>query len=276
MQKLIIRFVGLYVNIIAILSPKNAADIAINIFATPRKGKPTERQQKFLETAEQQVLHCDNLRIMTYLWKGSKDTVLLAHGWESNAGRWKALIRQLRASDYNVVAVDAPAHGQSNGSSFNAIVYAACMNEVVKNYSPSTIIGHSVGGMASVFMVHEHGKYKIKNLISLGAPAHFEGVLERYIELMGFSKRAYRAINELILERYGHKPDYYSAAEFMKDFSLKVLIIHDRRDSIIPFEDALLYKKHYPDTELVETRGLGHGLKDKFVYERILAFIDQS
>ena len=55
---------------------------------------------------------------MTYRWLGKKETILLAHGWESNSFRWKDLIVKLdTALDYNVIALDAPAHGRSSGES---------------------------------------------------------------------------------------------------------------------------------------------------------------
>ena len=70
------------------------------------------------------------------------------HGWESNSGRWKNIIQRLQQEQYNIVALDAPAHGASGSSSFNAILYSKFITVVSKNFKPNFFIGHSVGGMA--------------------------------------------------------------------------------------------------------------------------------
>ncbi|MBT8258167.1 MAG: alpha/beta hydrolase [Bacteroidia bacterium] len=274
MQKVIIKLIGFYVNLIALFTPTKAAQIAIDIFATPRKGKPTEGQKQFLDSAEKNQITFDDLSLMTYHWRGEKETILLAHGWESNAARWKALIQILKKLKYNIVAIDAPAHGMSDGQSFNAILYASCLEVAVSTYSPDIIIGHSVGGMASVFLVHEHGQQSLKKLVLLGAPAHFQGVLERYIDLMGFNNRTFRAIEKFILTKYGHEPRYFSAADFTESFNIKGLVLHDEQDRIIPYEDALLYEKSYKSSQLISTQGLGHSLRDKNVYSSIIDFIE--
>ena len=89
--------------------------------------------------------------IQTYQWKGEKQTILLAHGWESNTYRWKSLINKLHQNGHHIIALDAPAHGQSSGTQFNAILYSEFINVVASHYQPTVIVGHSVGGMATVF-----------------------------------------------------------------------------------------------------------------------------
>ncbi|MBT8299718.1 MAG: alpha/beta hydrolase, partial [Maribacter sp.] len=106
---------GHYFNVLATFSSKMAAKKAFALFCTPRKGKVRPEQQGFLEQAKSHRLKVMGLELQTYRWQGNKETILLMHGWESNAFRWRNLISFLKKEDYNIIAFDAPAHGDSTG-----------------------------------------------------------------------------------------------------------------------------------------------------------------
>ena len=269
----IIKLIGATLNGISYISPSYASKKALDLFATPRKGKITEAQLPLLESAFIEEIIRDNMSIMTYRWIGKRQTILLAHGWESNSARWDYLIRALKAQDFNVVALDAPAHGNSNGKQFNAVLYSEYINLVVKKFEPEIIIGHSVGAMASIFFQHTYQFKGLQKLVLLGAPAHFSGVFKRYTDMLGYNDKIVKGLDALVVERFNNSPSYYSAAKFSKEITAKGLIIHDKKDEIIPFEDALLYKEHYENAEFYDTTGYGHGLKSPEITKKVLEFI---
>jgi len=160
MKKLVYRILalayGAYFNILALFSKKLAGEKAITVFSSPRKGKVLPIQASFLNKAEDIMIEVGGKQIQTYSWAGTKETVLLLHGWESNSFRWRNLISFLRNANFAIVAFDAPAHGNSSGSIFNVPLYAECAQHVLKHYKPTFMIGHSVGGMAA-FFIDFHG-----------------------------------------------------------------------------------------------------------------------
>ncbi|SFC81514.1 alpha/beta hydrolase [Algibacter pectinivorans] len=274
MKNLIPKCIGFFINVIGIIAPKYAAKLAILLFSTPKKGKIKPKELEYLKDASQEEISFENITITTYHWKGEKDTILLAHGWESNTFRWKDLIEELRVLNYNIIALDAPGHGASSGKTFNAILYADCINVVVKKFNIQTIIGHSVGGMATVFFQHKYQLKSIEKLVLLGAPANFTGVLSRYADMMGYSKRVIKAIDQHILKHYNNLPEYFTPSVFIKEISAKGLIIHDEKDRIIPFNDGIKFKENYANANFIATTGFGHGLKSKPVYQNILDFLN--
>jgi pimeloyl-ACP methyl ester carboxylesterase len=273
MNKYIPKIVGSSINFISHISTSLAAKLAMQLFSTPQKGKSKKMDVKFLNNAIQKELSYQDISIMTYQWVGKKDTILLVHGWESNTSRWKKLIEILNKLDYNIVALDAPAHGNTSGKTFNAIIYAECISVVTKVYNPSIIIGHSVGGMATIFFQHKY-QFPLEKLILLGAPSNFSGIYNRYTNMMGYTNKAVDALNELTLKQFNHLPDYFSAAHFSKEIKVKGLIIHDEEDHIIPYSDALDYQLHYKNSKLISTSGMGHGLKSNEINDYILDFIN--
>jgi pimeloyl-ACP methyl ester carboxylesterase len=274
MEKIIIKTVGWFINLSSYISKSYAANKALSLFGTPRRGFITDKQSDFLDTAFKEEFEYEKLPIMTYRWVGKKQTILLAHGWESNSARWKNLIKYLNEKDFNVIAIDAPAHGNSGGKLFNAITYAEFINVIANRYQPDILIGHSVGGMASVLFQHKYKMASIKKLILLGAPSEFTDVLQRYSNMLGYNQRIRNQIKLTIIDKYGKAPEDFSTAKFLKDISSEGLIIHDSNDKVIPYQDALSINQSFKNSKLITTNGLGHSLNDISVTEHIYEFLD--
>ena len=273
MSEYLPKIIGKTINGISHLNSKYAAKLAITIFSTPQKGKIIKKESAYLKSAEQDYVNFENISIKTYNWKGKKDTILLVHGWESNTYRWKDLIEILKPLGYNIVALDAPAHGDSGSKLFNALLYSECIHIVAKKFNASTIIGHSVGGMATVFTQHKYQLKTIGKIILLGSPADFTGVFKRYSLMMGYNKKVTKAMNSYVLKHFNHLPEHFSPANFSKDFKAKGLVIHDKKDRIIPYKDGLKFKNNFTNSEFISTKGFGHSLKSDIVYQHILDFL---
>ena len=274
MSSFVIKSIGNALNATSLFSSKYASKKALNLFASPRKGRYTDEQLASVQSALYEEITYNKGTIATYRWAGKNKTILLAHGWESNASRWNYLVSALKSQDYNIIVLDAPAHGQSSGHQFNAVLYSECIAEVAKKFQPEVIIGHSVGGMATVFCMHNHDMPFVKKIISLGAPAHFTGVFSRYKIMMGFNSRISNGLDRLVLEHFGKPVDYFSAATFSESIKAKGLIIHDKKDRIIPYEDAQLFANRYKNSELITTNGFGHSLANDTLTPKIIEFIN--
>ncbi len=268
------KIIGFCINLISHILPKYAAKLAIKLFSMPQKGRLNDEQSQYLDTAIQEDLIHDNISIKTYCWKGKKETILLAHGWESNTFRWKSLIEVLTALDYTIIALDAPAHGNSSGKLFNALFYSECIYAVAKKFKVNTIIGHSVGGTSTIFSQYKKQLESIKKIVSLGAPADFIGVFKRYESMMGYNEKVSYAMTQYVLKEFNHLPEYYSAPNFIKEIEAKILVVHDKKDRIIPYTEGLKFKKNYEKVQFISTKGFGHGLKNDMVHNHIIDFLN--
>lgn len=274
MSSFVIKSIGNALNATSLISSKYASKKAINLFASPRKGRYNDNQKRIIESAFFEEVNYNNLDIATYRWVGKGKTVLLAHGWESNTARWDYILKDLQEQDFNIISLDAPAHGRSGGKQFNAVLYSEFINVVAQKFKPDVLIGHSVGGMASVFSMYKHQISSVEKMILLGAPAHFTGVFDRYKSMMGFNNRISNGLDSIVLERFDQPVSYFSAANFTASIEAKGLIIHDKNDRIIPYEDAQLIASRYKNSELISTTGFGHSLKDETLTPKIIRFIN--
>ncbi|MFK7780815.1 alpha/beta hydrolase [Psychroserpens sp.] len=273
MKQVIAKIIGAIINFISLFSSRAAANLAMRLFSSPKRTRLKESEKDFLETAFIEDIKCNDITIMTYRWLGKRDTILLAHGWESSSVRWKDLILKLKALDFNVIALDAPAHGRSGGKLFNAVIYSECINAVAKKFKANIVIGHSVGGMATTFFQHKYQLPTIQKLVLLGAPSNFVDVFGRYVNMMGYNSRISKTMDIIVHERFNNKPEHFNAAKFSETITAQGLLIHDKYDAIIPYSDAEDFKNFYKNSKLITTEGFGHGLKSDTVDAHILDFI---
>ncbi len=273
-NKAVPKTIGALLNASSLVSSKYAAAKALSLFATPRKGDINQKQASFLDSAKKEQLNFNGNAIMTYQWNGHNKTILLSHGWDSNTSRWKNLIELLQAQNFNVIALDAPAHGDSESKKFNAVLYSEFINAVCQRFNPEIIIGHSVGGMASVFFQHKYQLDSLNKLVLLGAPSEFEAILKNYTDMLGYNSKVVKSLDKLIEDSFGAPPSAFSTAKYCKSLDVEGLIIHDKKDRIIPYCDAKLIHKNFKNSKLISTTGYGHSLNHEEVHNHIVDFIN--
>ena len=272
MNTFITKLIGTSINVLAHLSQSMASNLALDLFSRPLKGR-LKQPHPTLDKSEKKLLYYENLEIATYQWRGSRQTVLLAHGWQSNSVRWKNIIVRLQKLDYNIVALDAPAHGASGSKIFNAVLYSKFVEVVCKEFKPSILMGHSVGGMAISYFLKKNSNYKADKLVFLGAPAGFPAIFKNYSDVMGYNKGVRAGMEVVIKKRFGLPSSYFNTARFAKEIDCNCLLVHDEFDPVIPYSDALEIQSAFKNSHLFTTQGLGHGLKSKQVIDKIIDYI---
>jgi pimeloyl-ACP methyl ester carboxylesterase len=168
-----------------LVCPQKATLLAYRLFSTPREGRLSkDALPTVLKDAETQTIHLGDDHFQIYIWHGSETVTLLVHGWESNASRWEKLLPHLKTTGNTIVAIDAPAHGLSSGSEFNVPQYAKFIDTVIKRYQPKHIVGHSIGGISSVYFQHHYEGHGLEKMVLLGAPSDFKILLSNYVRLL--------------------------------------------------------------------------------------------
>jgi pimeloyl-ACP methyl ester carboxylesterase len=272
-KKAIVKTIGASINALALVNPTKAAQKAVDIFCTPRLGKLREKDLEVLNTATRWVeLSLNGEKIQCYEWEGSGKKVLLAHGWESNSARWKNMIRSLQKADCHVIAMDAPAHGGSGSNHFQAVKYAAAMNVVIQHFHIERMIGHSVGGFATIIYLSEYPN-SIEKAVTMGAPTDLSVIFKHYWDMMGYSQRVREAMSAYFLQIFGKEVAYYKLKEIAKKVSTQGLVIHDRDDLICSFSGGETLHQSWQNSTFLATEKLGHGYQDKKVYHAVRDFV---
>jgi pimeloyl-ACP methyl ester carboxylesterase len=100
----------------------------------------------------------------------NKDTIVLLHGSGLSHIVWSLTEQYLSNQDYNVLAIDLPGHGNSEGKSLKSIEEISdWLDEVFNelNIFKITIIGHSQGCLEALEYYSQYPK-RVKNLVFVG------------------------------------------------------------------------------------------------------------
>ncbi|NHF58167.1 alpha/beta hydrolase [Flavobacteriaceae bacterium TP-CH-4] len=264
---------GHYFNTLALFSHEKATEKAFRLFCTPRKGQVLPQQKSYLEKAKDTILEVNDLHIQTYRWQGKGPTLLLMHGWESNTYRWRSFIPKLENEGFNIVAMDAPAHGYSGSTLFNAPLYAECAQKVIETYRPKYIIGHSLGGMTMIYNQYKFNNPDIEKLVSLGAPSELSDFLRQYRITLGLNKKVVKSLENYFDYQFNFRPNDFSTSKFAKTLTVPGLLIHDEFDAIASIRCSEQVHANWKDSTLVKTKGLGHSLHQDKVRNQIIDFL---
>ena len=271
---IITKSVGFYINMLSIVYAKKARDTAYKLFSQPRKGKLKKEQlPKTLQSAVQETFQYNEEKFKCYIWPGNEEIILLAHGWESNASRWKKLLKHLIPLGKTIIALDAPAHGLSTGREFNAPKYAEFINVVLHKYRAKTVIGHSIGGGAIAYYLNKYKNPSIEKVIMLGSPSDFRILNDNFIRLLSLNKKIQSLLEEYYLEKFNIHLDNFSGHTFALNFPQKALIAHDIEDKIVLVNEGRKYASTWKNVNYIETKGLGHSMHDDNLYKKIIDFI---
>ncbi len=272
-KKYIPSIIGKYMQMLFFFSSKKALKKAYTLFCTPRKGKILPEQEYFLEEAEDEIVHIDALEIQTYRWESLGETIVMVHGWESNSYRWKTLILKLHEIGFNVIAFDAPAHGNSSGTLLNVPLYTKCLQKIIELYRPNHIIGHSVGGMTTLFHQSIYPNQEIEKLVVLAPPSELSRIMKGYQEILKLSPKFMKALNQYFKDKHDHYFEEFSVADFAKKITNKGLLIHDKNDDIAPYAEAEAISKTWKNAQFITTQDFGHSLFFDEVDDMIIDFL---
>ena len=272
------KWIGGCLNILTLFAPEMANKFAFQLFCMPRRGRLKPKDATFLQTAsESKKILTEVGQVQLYKWSGSTNQfILLLHGWESNAGRWHQFVPQLIDNGYSVMAIDAPAHGQSDGRLFTAVKYAQAIKAVHDHYSIGGAIGHSLGGYAYMYYRSHLGMEQHSRVVLMGVPSNFTDIFDRYTQTLGLSNKVRLRLGDYFQIHFKKPLSYFSVADFCLSISSPTLIVHDRQDNIAPFKDSDAYLANLKNAKRMITDGLGHRLRSPIVYDRITAFLKEQ
>ncbi len=260
-QKLAIGFIKTKIKLLSLINNRKAAEAAFEIFCTPLK-KSTVKDNGIFKDAERLTFRMHDKWVQGYRFNHpGKKIILLLHGFSSSSRNFSNYVKPLLDKNYEVIAFDAPAHGNSEGKTINALEYAEMILKVNKIYGPvNGYIAHSFGGIA-VCLAMENITHFADTKIALIAPAtETKSAIDGAFSLLGLINKQVRSLfDELIYEKSGHHTSWFSIRRALFNINATVLWFHDEDDDVTPLSDALKVKEdNHPNVKFVITKGLGH------------------
>ena len=272
----ILRWLRFSLRVQSLISPRWAGYRMYRLwFASPKHPEP-EREKRWREAAETISLPHRYGPVAVYRWGNSQKRVLLIHGWSGRGPQLGAFVEPLLDRDYEVIAFDAPGHGQTPGSTSSIFRMADALMGVLEHVGPvDAVITHSFGALVMAYAIRHTG-FKTNKAVCLSSPTSPNYLVDRFCEVMRVNDRVKQAFRYFVKKRFDEDVfEKLSADLNMTDSQIPALIIHDRDDHDVPYQLGQQLADAWPAAEFFLTEGLGHRriLRNRKLIQQVVDFI---
>lgn len=278
-QRLAISYIQTKFKLISAVSKRKAAEKAFVVFGTPFMKSVRKAPVKNAEIIH---FHLNGKKMNGYRWNHPQPRkVLILHGFGSAAHKFEDYALLLIEKGFEVLAFDAPAHGNSEGDTTNAIEYSEMIKEVMSTFGPMEgFIAHSFGGI-SLSLALEQVKHDDHTRIVFIAPAtETTSAVDGAFKMLKLKNEKVRAeFEKIIFEYSGKKTEWFSMRRAMHSIKANILWIHDEEDDITPWRDAEKVKEdNHRNIQFLLTKGLGHRkiYHDDGIKNTVIKFLEKG
>jgi pimeloyl-ACP methyl ester carboxylesterase len=268
-NKLLIKTLGLRLNILSFLAPSRVGEAAFWLFGKPPKASVRPKERAFLDTSKSELVDAYEHKYVEYVWgKAHQPYIFCAYGWAYNAGRWRHFVPALQAAGYRVIAFDPPGHGDCPGDHANLVINSQIIEQIIRTYGkPFGIIGHSFGGSSALVALRNLEKELHPDRMAVMASFSMaKPIFLDFCTTLGLRKSVFERMVAHADKLLGYPLDDLDFAKMSASMPhIKSLIIHDPEDKVTPFLHAERFHKAWAGSKLVSAVGGGHHLgKDQY------------
>ncbi len=265
-------------------SPKSATKLALKLWSTVPKYKPSFQEKVLIESAgtkripfqESKYQPSLNTYYTLYSW-GKGPTVLLVHDWGGCGAQMASLAQPLVKAGFQVITFDALAHGDSPGKQTDLLETVAIIKDIELKFNGfHAIIAHSYGALAAGIALQDG--VKANKFVVCSAATALDFYLRKFSGKLNASREMRGRIILNVTNRLRMSIEKLSLVHIAARLNRPILILHDRNDEVVDHQEALALSKCWPGSQLVMTSGLGHLgiLKDSKTIQKIQEYIGLS
>ena len=261
-------------------SPKSATKLALKLWSTVPKYKPSFQEKLLIESAgrkriplESKYQPSQNTYYTLYSWSKGP-SVLLVHDWGGCGAQMASLAQPLVKAGYQVITFDALAHGDSPGKQTDLSEIVGIIKDIETKFNGfHAIIAHSYGALAAGIALQDG--VKANKLVVCSAATALDFYLRKFSKKLNASRELHGRIMVNVTNRLGLNIEKLSLVHIAARLNRPVLILHDQNDEVVDHREALALSNCWPGSQLVMTSGLGHFgiLKDSKTIQKIQQYI---
>lgn len=248
-------------------------DRALGMFTRPRRREARPEEAEILKGARRLSIDYGGLELAAWAW-GEGKRALLVHGWESRAAHMSAFVPGLIDRGYEVIALDAPAHGDSQGELTDVVDYGRALLDVERQLRPlDAIIAHSVGSAAVLYALANGAKAKAS--VHLCGPSSLTRVIRRAARMFGLDETGAAQLENLMSVHLGSDLDLMDLTNLRHGMAHPALILHDPEDQEVPVGESHELAVAWPGAALMLVPGVGHRkiIQDPETVSRVTEFV---
>lgn len=242
----------------------------------PDQRVATAQERQALSGATRYRFNFEGLSLSAWIW-GEGKPVLLLHGWESRAAHMVAFVPALLEQGFQVIALDAPAHGESQGEFMDVVKYGRAILATSSEHGPfAGVIAHSFGAGAALY-AYANG-LSVPACVQIAGPCTLTSIMRHLSSLVSLDEQSIAHLRVMLNEHAGVPVEVMDIDALKAGRAHPALLIHDPEDRVVPPSNSHELLAAWPGASFLRVSGLGHKriLSDAFVVSSAAGFIVHS
>jgi pimeloyl-ACP methyl ester carboxylesterase len=253
------------------VAPSITGNLAFWLFCYPRAAELSKDQTRLAEYGRSKLAEAikfhvsfEQITLQAYHFsnKNPKGTILLVHGWTSEASHMMALVDPLLKSGYDVVCFDLPGHGKSSGRVTNLVECAKALQAVASRFANiHGIVAHSFGGpvtaLALAGIPGDRTRFDVDRIALIASPNESAYVTQTFCDALGLSQQAKCNFETTFETLCDCDLGDFTGSKYFSRINRPLLVLHSTDDVEIPYEHGLHYRD-LPQCQFVSLDHVGH------------------
>ncbi len=270
--------VGRGLTAMSLVAPGAALGTMNKLLFTPARPRGNDAAKAALQAGKAENFTVDGASVRRYRWGTGERRVLLVHGWGGDAAQMTAFVEPLVARGCEVIAVDLPAHGASQGKLSSVVHFQKTMLQLHRELGPfHAVIAHSLGAAAFAYALQQGMACERAVLVS--PICSYDTVWGHSQQILQISRRLTDKARAHAERWLGMRFDDIEPLKLAPGFgATRLLVLQDRGDRESPVEESERLAAVWPGARIVVTDKLGHTriLRDAGVTQQAADFIAQG
>lgn len=270
------RRYGHLLNLLARLLPAVAIHLLSRLwFSAPRyRSRPEE--QTLLNSARCGFFLHEGRRLCYHHWGSDGPLAILIHGWSGHGGQMAAIAQAMQAEGYQLLALDAPAHGCSQGRHTDLFAISRAWQALLQNHrQPELVITHSFGGIVACYAISQ-GLLPAQALVLIASPPSLDYLVAGFEHGLDLSPALAQGFRTHLAARYGE--GFWQVVSPMAtaaQIDIPTLVCHGQRDTVLPMTIATELARRFPRGQCHISPKQGHRsiLSDPATLMRLTEFV---
>ncbi|MES2773677.1 MAG: alpha/beta fold hydrolase [Bacteroidota bacterium] len=261
-QRIGINYYRTKIMMLKRLSIDTAAKAALDIFTKPHTNT-RRKDTPLFKHAHRFPFQYEGYTLMGYRFSSdhpSGKKLLIIHGFAGSSRSFEKFITSSLKKGYDVYTFDAPAHGLSQGTRLNALMYRDAIVEIMKLSGPfDAYIGHSLGGLSLMLALEQIPHTVLPKVVLIAPATESTTAVDNYFGLLRLPDDLRVSFDKLIEDIKQLPLSWYSVSRVLPIVGADILWIHDEDDPTTPIKDVLPLAEIKPgNVQFHFTQGLGH------------------
>lgn len=241
------------------------------------RGKKISLEDEFIfSKAEILTSQFQGFQLKVFKWGKGRKSILLVNGWDGQPGYFAKMASSFSRQGYVVYAFELPNRKMGLRSLIYPYQYSQIIYYLIDYLKVDHVASHCLGGLATTYALFEQRNFQLDRFLLISTLNRFQNYIGDISLKNNISDDLRLALtSRLDMDMKGiHRWNMCNLIPYVRSLVNKVLVIHDRQSSVLPYlvAEKITSKWHGALLHPIDNIGHKEALKSSAAIDKALEF----